>query len=247
MFQRVPQTDLGSIIHHSAVTAAPDSVLSSFQVETTVLLRKNPLRARGSTHADWKDDQTNLTYISRRTKKTENRGYKWAVITWLIWFHNLAHFLQTYSLFSSFTLPLSWCLRSEIVQWWDQPQTAFRNVFCFQRGLHLRGPCRLTVAATLYLVFYTQLREQIQHSMASVYSGNHNCSTVGTNQGNKRFNGILDHGHCLRGLWSPPNTHTHRTAYTYVSSNSQMICRSFRTNLRHSGMRFMGVEVWHPN
>lgn len=35
-----------------------------------------------------------MTRTSRRTRNTENLGYKWAVMTWLIWPHDLAHFLQ---------------------------------------------------------------------------------------------------------------------------------------------------------
>lgn len=129
---------------YSTATAALDSVFLCLQGGDSCPAQTVPTPFQ-STHADWKDDQTNLTYISRRTRKTENLGYKRAVITWLTWFHSLAHFLQTSSLFSfisSFTFLLSWCLRSEIVQGWDQPQTRPSEMFspAFREGCLKGGP-----------------------------------------------------------------------------------------------------------
>lgn len=100
--------------------------------------------------------------------------------------------------------------------------SAFRSVFCFQRGLPQGGSCYLRVAATLYLGFCTQLREQIHQSMASVYSGNHNHllePTKGTRDLMLPWPWSLPESI----LWSPPTHMQHRTTYMFVPSNGQMI------------------------
>lgn len=98
-------------------------------------------------------------------------GYKWAVITWLICFHNLAHFLQTDSLFSfifSFTLLLSWCLRFEIAQIGDQPQTLPSECFLLlseravSEGAVLFKGCSNTVLGFLHPVKGTNPPIQLQ-------------------------------------------------------------------------------------
>lgn len=114
--------------------------------------------------------------------------------------------------------------------------SAFRNVFSrFQRGLPQGRPGCLRVAATLYLVFCTPLREQIHQPVASVNSGKH-C-IYWNNQGNKRSNASL----VLvteRILWSLPITHTHRTTSCWSPRMVKCSVHIFTTNLQHSGMRF---------
>lgn len=59
------------------------------------------------------------------------------------WFSTFCKFTASLSSFiSSFTLPLSWCLRSEIVQWWDQPQALPSEMFssAFRGGCIKVGP-----------------------------------------------------------------------------------------------------------
>lgn len=144
--------------------------------------------------------KTNLTCISRRTKKTLKI---WVTSRqWSFWFHT---FLQTYSLFPlipSSALLLFWCLGLEIVQWWDQPQTMPSEILCSSafwcgcyKGNRGHGHSALSsvpnsgnTATSLWL----QCTQEITQS--SIW-------TTPPNPGAEWFNSILGPDYCLRWIY----------------------------------------------
>lgn len=125
--------------------------------------------------------------------------------------------------------------------------SAFRNVFSrFRRGLPQGRPGYLRVAATLYLVFCTQLREQIHQPVASVYAGKH-YHLLEPTKGTRDL--MCPWSWSLRGFCDhfPSHIHTeprHVGLLQWSNALSAFLQQICSIQVWDSGT---GVEVEHPN
>lgn len=151
-------------------------------------------------------------------------------------------FLSTYSLFSfisSFALLLSWLFKvwnSSMMR--SASDSTFRNVFCFQRGLLQRGALLFKGGSYTVLGFLHPIRGT--NPPARGFSVLRKLqSSIGTNQGNKRFHVSL----VLVTAWEGSvitSQHTHTGPHTCLSPRMvKWSIRILTANVQHWGTRFI--------